>query len=207
MAIVYPISLPTVPAPRRSHITPLNASSATRSPFDFSKQSFNWQGAAWRINIEYPPMRRPLASALIAQLMKLKSGYGTFLFGDRDAVRPRGIATGTPLVKGASQVGDVLLTDGWTHSVSGIMLQGDYIQIGDGATARLFMVLDDAASDGSGNASLTVWPPMQGSRSFGDNAIITTVNAQTNFALDTDFGWDADEVSTYGLSLSATEVP
>lgn len=185
----------------------LNASSVTRSPFTFSTQRFHFTGAAWKIEVEYPPMRREKAEALIATMAKLKGTFGTFLMGDWDGRTPRGIATGTPLVKGGSQTGDTLLTDGWTVSKTGILKQGDYIQIGTTSSSRLFKVLDDANSDGSGNASLTVWPPMFGLRSFGDNAQIFVQDTKTVFSLDTDFGWDADMVSTYGASFTATENP
>lgn len=207
MTITYPITLPNDPLPRSSRIKMMNASGGTKSPSTFERQTFFWGGAAFSITVEYPPMRRDNASNLIAAMGKLKGPYGSFLIGDSDARAPRGVGTGTPLVNGGSQVGDVLVTDGWTHGVTGILLRGDYIQIGSGNTARLHMVLDDANSDGSGNASLTVWPPVgpPSRSSYGDNAALTLFNTAGQFALDTDFEWSADAVSTYGVTFTATE--
>jgi len=93
-----------------------------------------------------------------------------------------GVATGTPLVNGASQEttyaasGDAwsqtLATDGWTNSETGIVKAGDVITI-DGvysvnrktrqSTGKLqtFSILADANSGGStGPATLTITPPI-----------------------------------------------
>lgn len=207
MAIVYPLSLPAKPMPRRSKITMANASGITRSPMTYERQAFFWGGAAWKIQIEYPPMRRAFAEQLIGIMGQLKGAYGTFLAGDWDGRNPRGVGTGVPLVNGAGQSGDSLVTDGWTHNVNAIVAVGDYLQITAGGQQRLFKALADANSDGSGNATILVWPPISGNRVPADNAAITLVNTTTVFALDTDFDWDADQVSTYGCGFSATEVP
>jgi hypothetical protein len=94
-----------------------------------------------------------------------------------------GVATGTPLVNGASQnttyllskdsISQTLLTDGWTASQTGILKAGDVITIADvysvnrdtyESTGQLqdFVVLADADSDAVGNneASLTIRPPI-----------------------------------------------
>ena len=100
-----------------------------------------------------------------------------------------GVATGTPLVNGASQevtyaaaTGNTwsqsLVTDGWTNSTTGILKAGDVFTIagvfavnpvpGEGATGKTampylqqFTVLADANSGAStGPATLTVSPPM-----------------------------------------------
>ena len=76
---------------------------------------------------------------------------------------------GTPLSNGADQVGSSIITDGWTASVSGLLLAGDTITFAGvfeinpvtyESTGRLqtFTVLADVASDGAGNATVTVSP-------------------------------------------------
>lgn len=100
-----------------------------------------------------------------------------------------GVATGTPLINGASQNvtyatankitwSQSLVTDGWTNSTTGILKQGDVITIagvnavnpvpGEGATAKTvmpylqqFTVLADADSGATtGPATLTISPPI-----------------------------------------------
>jgi hypothetical protein len=102
-----------------------------------------------------------------------------------------GAYAGTPLVKGASQnvtyaaakdtanFSQTLITDGWSNSITGVLKAGDVFTI-DGVFAvnpmskavlpflRQFTVLEDANSDGSGNATLTITP-----------AIITAAPNQT----------------------------
>lgn len=115
-----------------------------------------------------------------------------------------GVATGTPLVNGASQnvtyasVKDsytqTLNTDGWTNSTTGILKAGDIITI-DGVYAvnpvtkevkpflRQFVVTADANSGAStGPAALTISPPIITSGAFqtcsaapADNAAITVL--------------------------------
>lgn len=92
-----------------------------------------------------------------------------------------GVNTGTPLVNGASQNvtyassrttwTQSLITDGWTASQTGILKAGDVFTIaGVNAVNRKsrvstgqlqqFVVTADANSDGSGNATFTISPPI-----------------------------------------------
>lgn len=77
--------------------------------------------------------------------------------------------SGTPLIKGASQTGSTLVTDGWTNSVTDLLLAGDVFTIAGvyeinpltrESTGRLqhFVVLEDADSNGSGEATLSISP-------------------------------------------------
>lgn len=113
-----------------------------------------------------------------------------------------GVATGTPLVNGASQNvtyatakntwSQTLNTDGWTNSTTGILKKGDVFTIASvyavnpatkASTGRLqtFTVLADADSGAStGPAALTISPPIITSGAFqtvnsapADNAAIT----------------------------------
>ena len=120
---------------------------------------------------------------------------------------------GTPLINGANQnvtyasvaaAGgwqQTLITDGWTAAVANRLKAGDVFNIAGvfsvhpgtkASTARLqtFTVLADAASDGSGNATLTISPPIITSGAFqtvtaapADNAAITvkTGSASTGY--------------------------
>ena len=115
-----------------------------------------------------------------------------------------GVATGTPLVNGASQTSTYasvkdtytqsLVTDGWTNSTTGILKAGDVITIA-GVFAvnpvtkatlpflRQFTVTADADSGATtGPATLTITPPIITSGAFqtasaapADNAAITVV--------------------------------
>jgi hypothetical protein len=108
------------------------------------------------------------------------------------------------LVKGASQTGSELITDGWTTSTTGILKAGDYIQIGGGAAAKLHKVLDDVNSNSSGEATLTLWPDLRSAPS--DNAAIVVSGAKGVFRLSTNQSdWDVNEASIYGMTFPARE--
>lgn len=84
-----------------------------------------------------------------------------------------GALGGTPLTNGASQSGSSIITDGWTAAVANRLKEGDKITFADvyavnpmslQSTGRLksFTVLQDAASDGSGNLTVSISPAIVG---------------------------------------------
>lgn len=173
------------------------------SPFTGVQQVYAYTGQFWELDISLRPMDREEAEQWITFFMKLRGAYGTFLMGDPNGATPRGVATGTPLVNGGSQTGDELITDGWTAGVTGILKAGDYIQLGSAGSARLYKVLDDVNSDGSGNATLNIWPNLRSSPS--NNATITVTNCKSNFRLSTPNTWDIREAQIYGINFGARE--
>ena len=204
MAITFPLSLPTVKGLASIVIRPRGVVGVSRSPFTGERQVQPHQGQVWGLDASLPPMKRADASEWVAFLLSLNGPEGSFLAGDPNATAPRGVATGTPQVKGAGQTGRVLLTDGWTISTTGILLKLDYIQLGTGASTRLHAVLNDPNSDGGGNATLDIWPALH--EPPADNASIITANTVGVFALlDPEMPYSIGEAQMYGLSFSAEE--
>lgn len=83
-------------------------------------------------------------------------------------VGPQG---GTPLVNGASQVGSSLVTNGWTAAAAARLNQGDVFTLAGvfavnpqnrQSTGRLrqFVVTAAVSSDGAGNATISISPPI-----------------------------------------------
>lgn len=178
----------------------------TASPFTLEEQSFKWQGEAWSVDFRMPPLtKRSVASQWISFALNLQGTFGTFYLGDPSARQPRGVATGTPVVDGINQSGNTLLTRGWSNSVTGILLAGDYIQIGTGTNSRLHMVTADANSDSSGDASLSIVPALRSSPA--DGTAITVNNPVGVFRLrDNSWSWSVDPGPIYRLSFQAVEV-
>jgi hypothetical protein len=204
MPISYPLSLPTTAGIMRVRLVANDVVGVSQSPFTAVQQVYRYTGQFWEADITLPPMKRADAEYWISFLLKLNGPFGTFLMGDPNGATPRGAATGTPLVNGAGQTGNELITDGWTNSITGILKAGDYIQLGSGATSRLYKVLDDVNSDGSGNATLTLWPDLRSAPA--DNAAITVSNTKTTFRLNSaQTSWDINEATIYGLTFGARE--
>ena len=203
MATSYPVTLPTSPAPRAITIRPRSVVGVDASPFSLSAQSYAWSGQLWMADVQLPPMTRANAEAWLGKLVSLNGAEGSFLLGDTANLTPRGIGTGTPLVKGASQTGYDLITDGWTINQTGILKAGDWIQLGTGSTARLYKVVADANSNGTGDATLTLWPKLRSSPA--DNAALTVTSPMGRFMLAQSIEWNIDEMKLYGLSFQAVE--
>ena len=95
-------------------------------------------------------------------------------------------------------------TKGWTASQTGILKAGDYIQLGSAGTSRMYKVLNDANSDGSGDATLDIWPDLRSSPA--DSASIIVASAVTQFRLvEDDATWDINTALHYGIGFSGVE--
>lgn len=200
MAISYPITLPVRPAPKRITFRPRSVVGISASPFTLQQQLYVHQGQVWQADIMLPIMRRAIAEPWIAAFLSLNGMQGTFYLGDPLGIKPRGSVPGTPVVDGASQTGQELNTRGWTVSQTGILLAGDWIQLGD----RLHKNLTDADSDGSGEAVLDIWPRMR--ESPADGATIITSNCKGLFRLaSNEMPYDENIGARYETSFSVIE--
>jgi hypothetical protein len=202
--ISYPLALPTNTRIRSIELRAVNAVAYSRSPFTFAGQAFAYAGQMWQADVTLPPMKRADAEQWVAWLVSLRGSLGTFLLGDPLGATARGVATGTPLIKGGSQTGGTIDIDGATSGVTGWLKAGDYVQIGSGGTARLHKVLQDANSDGSGNVTLELWPHVR--TAPADNAAVTVSSAKGLFRLaSNEQAWSINEASIYGITFSAME--
>lgn len=120
-----------------------------------------------------------------------------------------GAGGGTPLVNGASQTGSSLVTDGWPASTT-VLKAGDVIRVA--GVNQVLSLTADAVSNGSGQATLAINPPLYSSASPGDNAVITT-NATPGSVLFTVFLEDvqmpdaAEDEFYIGLTITFRELP
>lgn len=207
MAETYPIAFPTHTGVATIQITATDAVALTSSPFSFTQQVVRHAGERWSATITIPNVKRPDAEYWNAFLLRLRGQFGTFLMGDPLGATPRGTAAtnaGTPLVKGASQTGNELIIDGLPTSQSGYLLAGDYIQLGSGSSARLYKVLQDVNTNGSGEATLNLWPDLRTPPS--DNAAVVVANAKGVFRLaQNDVAWVIDRIGLYSVTFAAQE--
>jgi hypothetical protein len=205
MAITFPLSMPSTPGLRTIKLTGTNVVGAAVSPFTGQTQVFEWPAEFWSIEVALPPMKRINAEAWVAFLLALRGMSGTFLIGDPLGATPQGVATGTPLVNGAQAAGSkTLAVKGWTHSITGILKAGDYIQLGTGTGQRLHKVLQDVNSDSSGHATLDIFPRTRAAVADGDP--IVTSDCKGAFRLsDNSRAWSVDYTKIYGLNFKGVE--
>lgn len=173
----------------------------SESPFTFKQQVIAYAGRRWEVDVTLPPMRHTDARRWLAWLAKLDGNINTFTLGDPLGATARGSAGGTPLVAGADQTGASLSVDGCTLSTTGWLLEGDYIQLGTGANARLYMVTADVNTSGTGTAAIPIWPEI--TIAPADNAPVIVSDTVAAFRLSNNVStWSADEASIYGINFS-----
>jgi hypothetical protein len=117
----------------------------------------DYMNSFWAGTVSFPSMDRRTADLWRAFILGCRGPVNCFLIGDPKRKVPKGVAAGTPLVSGGGQTGYSLVTNGWEPSVGGLLLNGDYIQIG----YRLYMITQPVSSDSSGNATLSIWPNLR----------------------------------------------
>lgn len=205
MAISYPITLPSAPGYRRVSINPRSVVGVFASPFTYQQQVYAHPGQMWAGEFELPPMNRAEAAPWVAALVSLNGAEGTFYFGDPAWSTPRGVGTGTPLVKGASQVGYDLITDAWTAGTAGIVKAGDWLQIGTTTTSKLHMIMADANSAvTTGETTLTIWPKLRSSPADDSAVSVTAPKGIWRMSSPTDWTISVDQLIA-GMTVQFVE--
>jgi hypothetical protein len=148
---------PAYPGPQSVEWNVVDAVASTTNPFTQSQQILDWGASLLEATITMPPLTDEQARAWAAFFMQTHGQANVFAFGDPLATFPLGTPSGTPVVNGGTQSGYTLASRGWMASTSDLLLAGDWIQLGP----RLYRNLDDVTSDGSGNATLNIWPQIR----------------------------------------------
>lgn len=203
MTISFPRTLITTPGIKRNSFGPDENIDTFESPITRQKQYNIRPGARWIGLYELPPMTTAQARAWKAWFISLRGPTGTFKGFDPDGRDPVGIAnigSDTAKVKGASQTGSSLSTDGWRFNGTGLLLPGDYFHVG----TELKMILEQLDSDGSGNATANFWPPLH--ISPADNADIIFNDPVGNFIIPDGFkGWESNEFGVHKFTFPIEE--
>ena len=204
MTISYPRNLPTHTGIMSVEMRAVNAVAYSRSPFTYAGQAHAYAGQMWQADINLPPMHEDDAEQWVAWLISLRGQLGTFLFGVPSRATPRGSAAGSPLVAGSGQTGGTLNIDGADADQATFLKAGDYIQLGTGASSTLHKVLVDAATDGSGSASLELWPHMRSAPTNNSSVVISSAKGLFRLASN-EQAWSVDHARVYGISFGAME--
>ncbi len=207
MAITYPLTLPTITGVQSVNFIARNSVGTTASPFTYEQQVFKNVGQRFEADITLPPMSRVDAEVWNTFFIKLYGQFGTFLLGDPNSATPRGTASssaGTPVVNGASQTGDTLNIDGVPASQTGYLKAGDYIQLGTTSNARIYKVLDDADSNGSGEVALTIYPDLRSSPSDGATVVVSSAVGLFRLTTPT-HNWSISTDGIYSMTFGAAE--
>lgn len=204
MAITYPLAMPSQLDFASSDWRKIDVTQDVKSPFTGQSQIVVF-GGQWReVTLTLRAKKRAEAQKWDAWLAALKGHVGTFLLGHPLRPTPLGLATGTPLVKGGGQTGGSLLVDGMANGLSGWLKAGDLFHIGSGVDTQLYEVLQDVGTNGSGEATIDVWPDLRSAPA--DNAPLTITAARGLFyRASATTSWQAGADGIARLSFDARE--
>lgn len=202
--VSYPVDFRNLLSPAILTFTQRTSAGFSESPFTLQQQIYPSAGA-WALGVDYPRCSVTKAEALVAALVSLNGQEGTFLIGDRANKSPRGSGgSQSPTVNGNNQSGRTLETDSWTANRSGLLVTGDWIQLGSGESSHLHKVVAAVSSNAYGAATLEIWPALRETPS--DNDPITLLNTAGLFRLASPaFTWSIDIAKIYGVQFQALE--
>ena len=138
-------------------------------------------GQYFTMTASFPPMTRAEFAPIDAFIMKQRGQYETFTLVLPILSTGLGSPAGTPVIRGASQTGRTLATDGWSAGVV-IFKAGDYIKLDHD---KVYKVVADVTSNASSSADtpITIEPALI--TSPADNSAITHTNIPFTVSLTT----------------------
>jgi hypothetical protein len=131
-------------------------------------------GQRWKIELDYLNRTRSQMAPLRAFMLSLRGQFNTCTFampaGSLDT--SLGSWAGAPKVNGASQLGRSILCKGFTPSQTGVAKADDFVQFA--SDLKVYVVVADANSDGSGNATLSIEPALMQSPADNSSLVFGT---------------------------------
>lgn len=171
MAVTFPVDIPLSDVADVS-IRSRNSSSFQTSPFTGRGRVQQFEGEWWEATLGYRNLDRELAQDVIGFIDSLRGPIGTFVLPFPGYSTPRGTAStvlSSPTVNGSGQAGSAeLVVQSAAVSQTGWLLKGDIIQVGPSSRPRWHRVTQDVDTDGSGNATIDVWPYIRDNTINGD---------------------------------------
>jgi len=171
--------------------------SGKRSVKQFAAQYFSF-------SVQMPPLQQSDFMSIYAFLTKQQGSFQTFTF--EYPLDNQGADKGQTdiLVNGAVALGsNSIAMDGFTNSTTGVLKAGDLIKFA--SDNKVYMVTADANSNGSGEATITIEPPLQVAAS--DNAAVTVNKPSFRVALmQDDLLYSTDAAGFFTLSFDVREV-
>lgn len=195
---------------RTLQFQPSSNTTVFRSPTNKAVQTFELPGGQWIGTWEV--RRSTLADIYpwVAFLADLAGPAGRFHGTDPSQTTPFGIyssGSDTPLVNGTSQTGKSLITNGWRNNGNGLLLPGDKFELIINSIKRLFMCTVSLDSDGSGNATISITPPLIASPTDSIALVLTSPKVEMMLVDDGQALWNVPTNKLVsGFSFSGVEV-
>ena len=170
-----------------------------QSPLTNAVQTASRKGSLWKASLQFNNLSGDDRKVMQAFLVKLNGQQHRFTLQDHSHTL-RGAGGGNLVVNGASQSGTTLVCDGATANVNNYLREGDYVSFNN----ELHMVVADTNSDGSGNVSISIAPPIR--KSPADDTIVDyTVPVLGVFMLAGPASWDTQLGIISSFTIEAVE--
>ncbi len=175
-------TFPSSPIPKDVAIS-TNQNTIVTTTASGRRQARQIDGQRFRLRLRFPIMTRTEFAPINAFVMKQRSQMESFTYSPPTISSPLGVASGTIAVNGAILAGVTSVAiDGMANSTSGVFKAGDYFRF-TGQT-KVYMVMADVSSNGSGQGTLTFEPPLRANVS--DNAVLVYSNVDFTVGLTGD---------------------
>jgi hypothetical protein len=175
-------TFPSSPAPRDVAISS-NQNTIVTTTASGRRQARQIDGQRFRLRVRFPIMTRAEFAPINAFVMKQRSQMESFQYVPPTIDDALGFASGVISVNGAISAGVTSVAiDGMANSTSGVFKAGDYFRF-TGQT-KVYMVMADVSSNGSGQGTLTFEPPLRAN--VADNAVLIYSNVDFTVGLTGD---------------------
>ena len=202
----YPLTLPASPGFTKVETTMSTATGYSESNFTgrqhVSPRSYHVQN----FTVTLPPMLKNEALSWLVFMTTLNGQAGTFRMGpptDNNEM------TRDATVRLAAAAGTYDLNVTFATGFSGQIRPGQYIELGTGATSKLYMITAatnpiPVGQTNAGSSQLTLWPPLKTAQAV--NNPVKFIDPKGVFMLATnDVSWNIDEVQKFGIQFAIRE--
>jgi hypothetical protein len=212
MSLTYPLSIPGPIYPSQADLKQFDGVGEFISPFTGQAEQQGFLDQHWELDLDWPAMTWPQFAALQALAGALHGKLGSFLWGPPLATGPRGLGSqaGSPTCVGIdSSNSNTLTTQSWLPNQNGVLLPGDFFQLGGGGSgnpSRLYQYVNPypLGTTGGGAASIDIFPSLREAPAGG--AVIVLINPQGTFRLaDNRRSAPAKKTKTFTFSMKCRE--
>ena len=175
-------TFPSSPAPRDVAISS-NQNTIVTTTASGRRQARQIDGQKFRLRLRFPVMTRSEFAPILAFIMKQRSQMESFQYTPPSVDDSLGVASGVISVNGAISAGVTSVAiDGMANSTSGVFKAGDFFRFT--GQSKVYMVVADVSSNGSGQGTLTFEPPLRAN--VADNAVLIYSNVDFTVGLTGD---------------------
>ena len=193
-------TFPATPTPSSVTISS-NQNTIVSTTVSGRRQARQIDGQRFRLTVKFPTMSRSEFAPILAFIMKQRSQLESFQFTPPTLDDSQGSASTVISVNGSHTAGDNTITvDGMGNNLTGVLKAGDFVRF-TGQT-KVYMVVEDLNSNGSGAGTLTIEPPIRSALS--DNTVLIYTNVDFTVGLTNDiqeFNLGTENYFKYELDL------